>query len=68
MSVNGLKSVKLIGHNGIVREQALSGDEKSVSFDVPHQSGWLALVVEDGKAHKAYSNPIWLKTVEKSKF
>ena len=68
LSVNGLKTVKLIGNNGVISEQALVGDEQSVSFDVPHRSGWLALVVEDGKEHKAYSNPIWLKTVAKSEF
>ncbi|MFT7235823.1 MAG: hypothetical protein ACI9QV_001408 [Methylophagaceae bacterium] len=68
LSVNGLKSVQLIGNEGVIREQALSGDKASVVFDVPQKSGWVSLVVEDTKAHKAFSNPIWLKMVDKKSF
>ncbi|QHJ13987.1 hypothetical protein FX988_04268 [Paraglaciecola mesophila] len=52
----------------VIRKQALSGDSASITFDVPNTSGWVALVVEDKKGHKAYSNPIWLKEVEESQF
>ncbi len=68
VSVNGLKSVQLIGNDGIVDEQTLSGDKASVVFDVPQKSGWVSLVVEDTKANKAFSNPIWLKMVDKTLF
>jgi hypothetical protein len=68
LSVNGLKSVQLIGNDGVISEQILSGDNASVIFDVPHTSGWVSLVVEDTKAHKAFSNPIWLKIVDKNIF
>jgi hypothetical protein len=65
LSVNDLKSVQLIGKDGVIKELALTGEQQTVSFEVPHANGWLALVVEDGKENKAFSNPIWLKTVSK---
>jgi hypothetical protein len=68
LSVNGLKSVQLIGNEGVIREQTLSGDKASVVFDVPQKSGWVSLVVEDAKSNKAFSNPIWLKMVDKTSF
>jgi hypothetical protein len=68
LSVNGLKSVQLIGNEGVISEQALSGDKASVVFDVPQKSGWVSLVVEDKQANKAFSNPIWLKMVDKTSF
>jgi hypothetical protein len=68
LSVNGLKSVQLIGNDGLLSEQTLSGDRASVVFDVPQKSGWVSLVVEDTKANKAFSNPIWLKIVDKTLF
>lgn len=52
----------------VIRQQALSGDSASITFTLPTSSGWVALVVEDKKGHKAYSNPIWLKEVEESQF
>ncbi|MFT5719932.1 MAG: hypothetical protein ACI9W6_000220 [Motiliproteus sp.] len=68
LSVNGLKSVQLIGNDGVITEQALSGEKASVVFDVPKKSGWVSLVVEDKKENKAFSNPIWLKKVDKAQF
>lgn len=78
LSVNGLKTVKLIGFSNnssrkntfssVITEQTLSGDSASITFDVPLDSGWVSLVVEDNKGHKAYSNPIWLRKVDKSQF
>jgi hypothetical protein len=68
LSVNGLKSVQLIGNEGVITEQTLSGDKASVVFDVPQKSGWVSLVVEDKQANKAFSNPIWLKMVDKTSF
>jgi hypothetical protein len=68
VSVNGLKSVQLIGNDGVISQQTLSGDNASVIFAVPQKSGWVSLVVEDKKEHKAFSNPIWLKMVDKAQF
>lgn len=68
LSVNGLKSVQLIGKDGVLQEKVLSGEQKTVNFDVPHQTGWMALVVEDSQENKAYSNPIWLAATNKTQF
>jgi hypothetical protein len=68
LSVNGLKSVQLISNDGVISEQALLGEKTSVVFDVPQKSGWVSLVVEDSKAQKAFSNPIWIKIVDKTLF
>jgi hypothetical protein len=68
VSVNGLKSVQLMGHDGVISEQALSGEKSSVVFDVPQKSGWVSLVVADAKGRKAFSNPIWIKMVDKALF
>ena len=68
LSVNGLKSVQLIGNDGVISEQALSGEKASVVFAVPQKSGWVSLVVEDSKTQKAFSNPIWLKMVDTTLF
>ncbi|WP_299083671.1 CehA/McbA family metallohydrolase [uncultured Paraglaciecola sp.] len=68
LSVNGLKSVTLMGNAGVISKQTLSGDKVLVEFEVPQRSGWLSLIVEDSKGHKAYSNPIWLKMIDKTQF
>ena len=68
VSVNGLKSVKLMGNKGLISEQTLTGEKQRIRFDVPNQDGWLSLVVEDANENKAYSNPIWLKSVKASQF
>ncbi len=68
LSVNGLKSVQLIGKDGLIKQLPLTGEQQAVSFTVPNTNGWVALVVEDNKENKAFSNPIWLKTVSKNQF
>lgn len=68
VSVNGLKSVTLLGNDGVIQELDLSGEKQSISFDAPHKEGWLSLVVEDSKENKAFSNPIWIKSVAASQF
>jgi len=68
VSVNGLKSVTLLGNEGVISELNLSGEKQSISFDVPNKDGWLSLVVEDSSENKAYSNPIWIKSVTASQF
>lgn len=68
VSVNGLKSASLMGNEGTIRELSLSGEKQSISFDVPNKNGWVSLVVEDSKENKAFSNPIWIKSVTASQF
>ncbi|WP_158769513.1 CehA/McbA family metallohydrolase [Paraglaciecola sp. L1A13] len=68
LSVNGLKSVQLLGNDGVIAQRTVTGESVSVAFEVPQKSGWVSLVVEDTKAHKAFSNPIWLKMVDKTQF
>lgn len=63
VSVNGLKSVTLLGNSGVISQQNITGEKQSIRFDVPEQDGWLSLVVEDSKENKAFSNPIWVKSV-----
>lgn len=65
LSVNGLRSVYLLGAEGIVAQRSLNTDSQRVRFDVPHVKGWLALVVEDNSGKKAYSNPIWTEPVDR---
>jgi hypothetical protein len=60
--------VQLISNDGVISEQALLGEKTSVVFDVPQKSGWVSLVVEDSKGQKAFSNPIWIKIVDKTLF
>jgi hypothetical protein len=40
----------------------------TVVFEVPQKSGWLSLVVADTKAQQAFSNPIWIKMLDKTLF
>jgi len=68
LAVNTLRSVQLVGAEGVIAEQALSTMEQRVSFAVPHVKGWLALVVEDKQGNKAYSNPIWTEPVDRNQF
>jgi hypothetical protein len=67
-SVNGLATVELIGSNGVIDKKTLNGEQQSVSFKVPNVDGWLSLVVVDSKENSAFSNPIWVKMIDKSKF
>jgi len=62
-AVDGLKSVSLVGRDGVVATQDLSaaGRETHVAFKVSTPvSTWYALTVEDQGGHHAYSNPIWV--------
>ena len=62
-AVDGLKSVTLIGKDGVVATHDLTaaGRETHVAFTVSTQaSTWYALNVEDQAGHRAYSNPIWV--------
>jgi hypothetical protein len=62
-AVDGLKSVSLVGKDGVVATKDLTaaGRETHVAFEVrASASTWYALNVEDQAGHHAYSNPIWV--------
>ncbi len=61
-SVAGLKEVRLISDGKVLRTQSFTEapHETRVDFAVPLQGArWYALVVEDRRGGKAYSDPIW---------
>ena len=65
-SVEGLKSAQLVG--GGVKADTLSfadaPREARVDFQLSRDhASWVALVVEDQRGRKAYTNPIWIDTV-----
>jgi len=62
-AVDGLKSVTLVGKDGIVATKDLTaaGRETHAAFAISTPaSTWYALDVEDQAGHHAYSNPIWI--------
>jgi hypothetical protein len=65
-SVQGLKRVELIGAGAVVTRKALPGAPREARVDFPLQTPhptWYALVVEDTRGERAYTNPIWVDTV-----
>ena len=60
--------MQLLGNDGVIAQRTVTGESVSVAFEVPQKSGWVSLVVEDTKANKAFSNPIWLKMVDETQF
>jgi hypothetical protein len=62
-SVNGLKSIDLIGAGAVRDRRLLPGAPQTarVDFSLPAgQDAWYALVVEDQQGLKAYTDPIWI--------
>jgi hypothetical protein len=61
-SVAGLKQVQLVSHASVQRTQSFpdAPREAHVDFTAPAQpSDWYALIVEDQRGRKAYTDPIW---------
>jgi hypothetical protein len=61
-SVAGLKQVQLVSGAVVQRTQSFpeAPRETHVEFQVSLQSSpWYALIVEDQRGRKAYSDPIW---------
>jgi Carboxypeptidase regulatory-like domain len=66
-SVAGLKQAQLVSNAAVQRTQSFpdAPRETHVDFTVPRQpSGWYALIVEDQRGRKAYSDPIWVAGAE----
>lgn len=65
-SVEGLKSAQLMG-GGVKADTRSFADaprEAHVEFQLSRDhASWVALVVEDQRGRKAYTNPIWIDTV-----
>jgi hypothetical protein len=66
VSVVGLKSVELIGAGAVVTRRSLVGAPREARVDFPLQARnatWYALLVEDTRGQRAYTNPIWIDPV-----
>ena len=62
-SVDGLSRVDLISDGAVVVRRAIAGAPRQAHVDFPltaQRRTWYALVVEDAKGRKAYSDPIWV--------
>jgi hypothetical protein len=62
-SVDGLKSLELIGAGVIAANRILEGAPQRMHVDFPltaPRAAWYALVVEDVRGKRAYTNPIWI--------
>jgi hypothetical protein len=63
-SVAGLKQVELVSDGAVQRTQSFpdAPRETHVEFELPrHGARWCALIVEDQRGRKAYSDPIWVR-------
>jgi hypothetical protein len=66
-SVAGLKSAQLIERGSPATTRSFAGAPQTARVDFslrPTRSTWYALVVENVKGQKAYTNPIWVDVVE----
>jgi hypothetical protein len=65
-SVAGLKSVQLIGQGSPVSSRSFAGGPQAAHVDFSLRASracWYALVVENVKGQKAYTDPIWIDPV-----
>jgi hypothetical protein len=64
-SVDGLRSVQLIGAGVVVADKSFAGPQEThVDFPLSTQnSTWYSLIVEDMRGRKAYTDPIWIDAV-----
>ena len=61
-SVAGLKQIELVGDGAVqfVRTFPDAPREQQLSFALPPEHTWYALVVEDQRGRRAYTDPIWV--------
>jgi hypothetical protein len=65
-SVEGLKSVELIGAGTVAARRSFAGAPREARVDFPLQAAratWYALIVEDVRGQRAFTNPIWIDPV-----
>jgi hypothetical protein len=63
-SVDGLKSVQLVSAATVLTSQAFAGSPQQAHVDfplTPERDTWYALVVEDARGKRAFTDPIWVR-------
>jgi hypothetical protein len=66
-SVNGLKNARVLQGGKEVKRFEFKNNPESKKVNIslnPDSDTWFALIVEDSKGKKAYTNPVWLNIVE----
>jgi hypothetical protein len=66
-SFDGLKQAELIGGGSVFKTETFAGAPREVHVDFPLNTlhaTWYALIVEDTRGHKAYTDPIWVDAVD----
>jgi hypothetical protein len=66
-AVAGLKQVELIESGVVLKIETWAAASQQAHVDFPlstERPTWYSLIVEDSQGHKAYSDPIWVDTVE----
>jgi hypothetical protein len=64
-SVDGLKQAQLVRDGAVIETRAWHDAMQRAHLEFPlttAQSAWYSLIVEDIHGHKAYTDPIWVKT------
>jgi hypothetical protein len=67
-SVPGVREVQLIGSGIVIKTKMFSAAPQRMHVDFPlstRRATWYALIVEDTRGHKAYTDPIWVDAVER---
>lgn len=67
-SVDGLKQAQLISGGVVVKTEMFSTPVQQAHLDfslATRTRAWYALVVEDSRGHKAYTDPIWVDAVDR---
>ncbi|MEP6883658.1 MAG: CehA/McbA family metallohydrolase [Gammaproteobacteria bacterium] len=65
-SVAGLKQVELIGGGRVLKTETFNNTPHEIHVDFPlatERAAWYALIVEDSRGHKAYTDPVWVDAV-----
>jgi hypothetical protein len=65
-SVAGLKQAELIGGAAVLKTEKFPNSPRETHVDFPlttQRPTWYALIVEDSKGRKAYTDPIWVDAV-----
>ena len=63
-SIAGLKSVELIGRGAVIESRDLQNLHREAHLEfalTPDRSTWYALVVEDVRGQKAFTDPLWVE-------
>jgi hypothetical protein len=64
-SVDGLKQAQLVRDGAVIETRAWHDATQRAHLKFPlttEQSTWYSLIAEDIHGHKAYTDPIWVKT------